>query len=291
VTRPPSDTEAATERLIEGDVIVADLPCVRCTYNLRGLSPDGRCPECGQEILLAIYGLERVGRLGGGLAWLQNIARGCKTAAVCQFLFIPMLLFLVCASLGSTISVVMCLLWLCGHVLSSWWITWPRESARATIGETAVRLAARWGGVGVMACAALLVFGGSFGVTGAHFTVLALGCYVGAQLSLLGYLHRLARSMPAVRLTRLSGHLIWLLPAAFGLPAVLFLSGFLGAASYPLLLGAGVLAALIGPMFAWQMYVALLLEFGSAFGTAARLAASRRAALPASGADGNPAGR
>jgi hypothetical protein len=31
-----------------------DLPCPRCGYNLRGLIPDGLCPECGQAIALAL---------------------------------------------------------------------------------------------------------------------------------------------------------------------------------------------------------------------------------------------
>lgn len=31
-------------------VISADTPCQRCSYNLRGLSSEGRCPECGQAV-------------------------------------------------------------------------------------------------------------------------------------------------------------------------------------------------------------------------------------------------
>jgi uncharacterized repeat protein (TIGR04138 family) len=27
-----------------------DLPCVECDYNLRGLAPEGRCPECGADV-------------------------------------------------------------------------------------------------------------------------------------------------------------------------------------------------------------------------------------------------
>ena len=36
--------------LDEEGAIVADLPCVACGYNLRGLSLDGRCPECGMAV-------------------------------------------------------------------------------------------------------------------------------------------------------------------------------------------------------------------------------------------------
>ena len=34
-----------------------DLTCVTCGYNLRGLSPDGRCPECGELISKTISGV------------------------------------------------------------------------------------------------------------------------------------------------------------------------------------------------------------------------------------------
>jgi len=29
------------------EFVSKDIPCLRCSYNLRGLPPDGRCPECG----------------------------------------------------------------------------------------------------------------------------------------------------------------------------------------------------------------------------------------------------
>jgi hypothetical protein len=35
------------------EAVKYDLPCPRCGYNLRGLSPGGLCPECGQAVTLA----------------------------------------------------------------------------------------------------------------------------------------------------------------------------------------------------------------------------------------------
>jgi hypothetical protein len=32
------------------DIISNNLPCRKCSYNLRGLKFDGRCPECGEPI-------------------------------------------------------------------------------------------------------------------------------------------------------------------------------------------------------------------------------------------------
>jgi ribosomal protein S27AE len=40
----------------EAGVIIADTTCRRCGYNLRGLSRDGRCPECGTPIGLSTHG-------------------------------------------------------------------------------------------------------------------------------------------------------------------------------------------------------------------------------------------
>jgi len=36
--------------------VVSDVPCRRCSYNLRGLNYAGRCPECGTAVGQSIYG-------------------------------------------------------------------------------------------------------------------------------------------------------------------------------------------------------------------------------------------
>lgn len=46
---------------ISAELIDEDMPCIRCAYNLRGLKPDGRCPECGAPIEETIdYVMQRV---------------------------------------------------------------------------------------------------------------------------------------------------------------------------------------------------------------------------------------
>src|SRR5258708_8127557 len=30
--------------------VEADLPCIRCGYNLRAIQSDGKCPECGELV-------------------------------------------------------------------------------------------------------------------------------------------------------------------------------------------------------------------------------------------------
>src|SRR5258706_15757786 len=36
--------------------IAQDTPCRKCGYNLRGLSGDGRCPECGTSVGFSLQG-------------------------------------------------------------------------------------------------------------------------------------------------------------------------------------------------------------------------------------------
>jgi hypothetical protein len=48
----PSDVDVSGNR--DMPEIDHDLICVSCGYNLRGLSPSGRCPECGSLIAATI---------------------------------------------------------------------------------------------------------------------------------------------------------------------------------------------------------------------------------------------
>jgi hypothetical protein len=54
-------------------VVLADLPCRKCGYNLRGLSLDGRCPECGSAVGLSVQGdLMRYSQP----RWVRTLQRG-----------------------------------------------------------------------------------------------------------------------------------------------------------------------------------------------------------------------
>lgn len=50
-----------------------DLPCIHCGYNLRGLAPDGRCPECGTSIARSIHG-DLLS--AADPAWLTRVSQG-----------------------------------------------------------------------------------------------------------------------------------------------------------------------------------------------------------------------
>lgn len=268
-----SETSAGAERLIEDDVIVADLPCVRCTYNLRGLSPKSRCPECGQEILLSVYGPIRVGQLGGGLAWLGHVARGCRVVAVAYFAFLPFALFGACTLGQPTAGLVVGCLWSCLYVLGCWWATCPRQGAGAGRAETAVRLAARWCAVAALGCVASVPVGGL--ASALWFYPLGMGapvCLLAAHGLLWAYLYRLAALMSDARLRSVSAHLIWLLPV----PLVVSVVGSGALGSWYGVLSVVIVLSLMAVIVPVLLCVTTLLEFAERFGTAARLAGSRR---------------
>ena len=51
-----SDTPQPDGVMAEVVPIETDRPCARCGYNLRGLKPDGHCPECGSSIEQSLQG-------------------------------------------------------------------------------------------------------------------------------------------------------------------------------------------------------------------------------------------
>lgn len=80
------------ESRIENALIMADLPCAHCGYNLRTQSSKGQCPECGSLVsdsLALNVDLEK-----SPPAWLRRLAAGA------------LLLFLARVMLGTTLAAV-----------------------------------------------------------------------------------------------------------------------------------------------------------------------------------------
>jgi len=65
-----------TEKASDPNTFIAhDVPCHRCAYNLRGLSREGRCPECGAPVRVSLQGdLLRF----ADPEWLRRLSRGAK---------------------------------------------------------------------------------------------------------------------------------------------------------------------------------------------------------------------
>ncbi|MBL9120923.1 MAG: hypothetical protein JNL80_13510 [Phycisphaerae bacterium] len=75
--------------------IATTLPCRRCRYDLRGLTADTRCPECGLEVLETV-----AARVDPELALLPPLAR--PRWAGTSLLMVT--LALACAAIGTSIS-------------------------------------------------------------------------------------------------------------------------------------------------------------------------------------------
>lgn len=73
----PADGATIAIPLDEQGRIGIDLPCCQCDYNLRGLTADGECPECGTRVAYVTGGYylqhaapEWVRRMARGALWL-----------------------------------------------------------------------------------------------------------------------------------------------------------------------------------------------------------------------------
>jgi hypothetical protein len=71
---PPSIEPAAVDG---AGLVVADLPCRKCSYNLKAMSVTGRCPECGAPVGVAVHGdLLRY----SDPQWLRDLSKGAGLA-------------------------------------------------------------------------------------------------------------------------------------------------------------------------------------------------------------------
>src|SRR4051812_1996957 len=67
--------------------LIADVPCLRCRYNLRGLDPPGQCPECGHLVHVSVLAWDEDRRrvpsiLESDPRWIRALAEGLFIAAV-----------------------------------------------------------------------------------------------------------------------------------------------------------------------------------------------------------------
>ena len=114
--------------------VTADIPCRKCGYNLRGLSTDARCPECGIAVAASVSGdLLRF----CDPEWVKLLARGTQMIS----LGVALAFFLDISNIATTLTIrnrapsINSLAVLAGNVLiviGSWWLTTPDPSG---IGE------------------------------------------------------------------------------------------------------------------------------------------------------------
>lgn len=220
--------------LDERGALTADFACEQCTYNLRGLREDSRCPECGTPVERSTRGyLLRF----ADPDWLDKVARGLRITLWVFCLW--MLLSIVSGLLGDAIPVIAgeittLLLALAGYY-GAWLLTTPEPNVIAGDRDAAIRKIVR---------VTLLVeiLGGLFlfppvPVTGRLGVLLAITGSVAGIVGCAGefarfiYYEKLAKRVPHQSIVTWSRILRW--PYAVGLAIVMAGAG--------VILGAGQL--------------------------------------------------
>lgn len=85
----PSVNRHIAPLLDDHDRVAVDLPCLHCGYNLRTLASEGRCPECGHPVMESL----RARYLWQSPpSWVENIATGAWTLAICVGLVLGLII-------------------------------------------------------------------------------------------------------------------------------------------------------------------------------------------------------
>ncbi len=209
--------------------IRTDLSCAKCQYNLRGLTTDARCPECGAPVERSLHGnLLRF----ADLDWVKRLHLGVRLK-LWNVLFSTVLLgggAAAAIALGAPLSVAVFLGMVAGLLgLSAvWLITSPEPTIGVEEDPIALRKVIRL-------CAVLGLVGGQ----APNVASIAGGLYwlviLAAILSLVGlvaamgefvYLRRFARRIPDPKLEKTTGTVMWGFVIVYGVAG---LAGGIGA--------------------------------------------------------------
>jgi hypothetical protein len=273
-------------------VVQDDSPCRKCGYNLRGLSPDGRCPECGTPVGLSLHGdLLRY----SDPPWVQTVARGFRLMiGGIAVIVVAVILGMIVGGIGWTQGTLLVeLLALVGwllHLVGLWLAT---ERDPSGLGEDQYGTARRIIRIGAVASVAGNVLqraddavaassGLALALDMLRLALAAVG--VVAWFAQLQYMEKLAQRIPDDKLSRRARFLKWALTITFGLSAFIMVTNVMNVP------GARGIAAVVG-LFVFLafvvfglMYLRLLGNLKKRFREQAALARSTWAAgMPAVG--------
>ena len=194
--------------------LVADVSCVKCEYNLRGLSADVRCPECGEAVTAS---LRRDRLLFADPSWVGRIVLGQTLILAATFIFWALLPFVPRNSRGSIAEVMLALSGMAmgGVIVAGVFLCTQRESARSNILHAwATRWAARarallW----LSSWSAGFVLRWSGGVEYPALVALRAAAASGLIVCFFLYLAALARRIPNQRLVKYSNRVTFIVYA------------------------------------------------------------------------------
>ncbi len=235
-------------------VIVEDITCRRCGYNLRGLGENGRCPECGTAVGLSIHGdLLRFAEP----AWVEKLARGM------ELILVGIVTGIVGGCVGGGISAAgtpqsqaagTLVILLSGllSLVGAWILTTPDPSGIGEQRFVNARKVVRAGLIAGLAGQLInLVLpdsrsGPLFALAIVAATVCGLAGAVGTYAQYL-YIERLAERIPDARLARLARFLRWGYSIVLGVSTLIGgIAAFYVVRSGPAAAGPGIAATLSG---------------------------------------------
>lgn len=271
-------------RVPPSSVVATDTPCRKCGYNLRGLSTDGRCPECGTPVGYSFHGdLLRFCDPG----WVTTLHKGAQAFVIGVVVIVlgSIVVGVMGAATGSAaaaallVGLVVLVGW--GLTVLGWWrMTEPDPSG---LGEDQygtsrkiIRFALIVGIVQQLLNLLVKMLGPESSVTiGIQVLALVAGLIgVVGFFAQLTYLKKLALRIPDQALSNRASFLTYALPISYGL--IIVAGGFLaltvrnaqpGSGAGGALAGFGCFMAIVGIaviVFA-IMYLFLVEKMGKRF--------------------------